>query len=97
VATKNDWVPAVYGETSGYIHFSNRHILAAIALQDKETGLTQIQIGPYDADKPVAYYGEVVRAFLHITMMIPVAAADWFANLKSAPGKIIGTTPAQKE
>lgn len=97
VATQNDWVTSVYGETSGYIHFSNRHIHAAIAMKTKEIGLTEIQIGPYDVGKPIAYYGELVRAFLHITMMIPVAAADWFSNLKSAPGKIIGLMPGLNE
>ena len=97
VAEQNSWVIEVYKEASGYIHFSNPHMHAAIEMKNEKTGLMEIQIGPYDFDKPIAYYAELVRPFLHITMMIPVAAADWSSNLKSKPGKIIGLTPAPNE
>jgi hypothetical protein len=93
----NAWVNDVYKETSGYIHFSNRHIQAALELKDKATGHVEVQIGPYDLNQPLAYYGEVVRAFRHITMMIPVAAEDWLSQLKINPGKIIGALPKLSE
>jgi hypothetical protein len=84
VAAKNDWIPAVYGETSGYIHFSHRHIKAALHMKDPATGQAQVQIGPYDAGKSISYYGELLRAFLHLNMMIPVAAEDWFSRIKES-------------
>jgi len=82
VAAKNDWIPPVYAETSGYIHFSHRHIKAALHMKDSAIGQAQVQIGPYDAGKSVSYYGELLRAFLHLNMMIPVAAEDWFSRIK---------------
>lgn len=85
VAEKNDWVPPVYAETSGYIHFSHRHIKAALQMKDSATGQAQVMIGPHDVGKSVSYYGELLRAFLHLNMMIPVAAGDWFSRLQEKP------------
>jgi hypothetical protein len=58
IASKNDWVPAVYAESSGYIHFSHRHIKAALPMEDSTTGQAQVHIGHYDVDMSVGYYGE---------------------------------------
>jgi hypothetical protein len=80
VAKTNDWIPDVYRETSGYIHFSNRHMKAALLSTDE--GL-QLVIGPQDVGKPLSYYGEMLRAFCHLTMMIPVAAEDWLSRLQN--------------
>lgn len=83
VAVKNEWIPAVYAETSGYIHFSHRHIKAALRMENAMTGSATIQIGSYDPDKSIGYYGELLRAFLHLNMMIPVASEDWFRRIKA--------------
>lgn len=80
LAARNPWVPDVYKETSGFIHFSKRHIMAAF--NGIENNIARIAIGPKDADKTLSYYDEPLRAFLHINMMIPVAAEDWFQRLK---------------
>ena len=82
LAERNEWIPSVYKETSGYIHFSNRHMQAALKLIDRESGHVQLQIGPYDVGKSTTYYGELLRAFRHLNMMIPVAAADWFSRIE---------------
>ena len=82
VAERNEWISPVYASASGYIHFSQCHIKAALHMKDSSTGQAQVQIGPYDAGKSVSYYGELLRAFLHLNMMIPVAAEDWFSRIK---------------
>jgi hypothetical protein len=82
VAKQNDWVRTVYAETSGYIHFSHRHIMAAVEILDSQSGDAELRIEPHDFDKPISYYGELLRAFLHLNLMIPVAAEDWFSRLK---------------
>ena len=85
------WVSDVYKETSGYIHFSNRHMQAALRGIDGQDHHVQLQIGPHDGDRPMSYYGELLRAFRHLTMIIPVAAADIFAHLKeNAPFSSVG-------
>jgi hypothetical protein len=90
VTERNTWIPSVYQESSGYIHFSHRHIKAALDLADPESGHAQLQIGARDMDKPIRYYGELLRAFRHLNMMIPVAAEDWFSRLKKNPAPGIG-------
>ncbi|QOZ44771.1 hypothetical protein XH89_15775 [Bradyrhizobium sp. CCBAU 53340] len=85
LGAKNDWIRPVYSETSGYIHFSNRHIKAAFKPSEAETARSvDLVIGPEDMGRPLAYYGEMLRAFRHLTMMIPVAAEDWFERLKGS-------------
>jgi hypothetical protein len=86
------WISDVYEETSGYIHFSNRHMKAALRGIDGDGRRVQLQIGPHDGDRPISYYGELLRAFRHLTIIIPVAAADIFAGLKkTAPSSSVGT------
>jgi hypothetical protein len=91
VSKTNEWIPSVYKETSGYIHFSHRHIQAALEVIDRETGHVQIQIGAQDVGKSIGYYGETLRAFRHLNLIIPVAAGDWFSRLQqNSPSPGIG-------
>ena len=70
----------------GYVHFSRRHILSAITPKEGAgEGEYGLCIGPDDTDKPLAYYREPVAAFLHIMLMIPVAAEDGLARLTKPP------------
>ncbi len=32
--------------------------------------------------KSISYYGQALRAFRHLNLIIPVAAEDWFSRLK---------------
>ena len=80
LAPRNPWGPDVYKETSGYIHFSKRHIDSSF--NSRVDNLGQICIGPSDPDRSIGYYENPLQAFLHVNMMIPVAAQDWFERLK---------------
>jgi hypothetical protein len=82
VTKTNEWVPSVYKETSGYIHFSHRHIKAALEVIDRDTGHVELRIGAKDVGKSISYYGQALRAFRHLNLIIPVAAEDWFSRLK---------------
>jgi hypothetical protein len=93
IAVKNEWIPSVYAETSGYIHFSDRHIKAALHMKNSATGQAQVHIGPHDTGKSVSYYGELLRAFLHLNMMIPVAAEDWFSRIKNGTSSDVAEFP----
>jgi hypothetical protein len=84
VAERFDWMPSVYRETSGYIHFSNRHMKAAVRMVDQAAGRAELLIGARDVGRSISYYGEMLRAFRHLTMIIPVAAGDWFSRLQDA-------------
>lgn len=72
------WVETVYKQTSGAIHFSNRHIFSALDIKNAETGEAQFKIGPNVPDQPLDDYADCVAAFLHINMIIVAATRDWF-------------------
>lgn len=95
LAQQNPWVHSVYGETSGYIHFSNRHIHAALEPDiDGEPGRLSFAIGPHDRDKPDSYYCEIMAAFLHINSMICIAAEDRLDILVAAAASGTGRAPS---
>lgn len=76
---RNPWIEAVYKNTSGLIHFSDRHIHAAIRLEGDD-GAAQFFLGPTNPEHTFADFQELLEAFFHCTGMIVVAAGDWFAN-----------------
>lgn len=80
LAARNAWVPSVYRETSGFIYFSHRHIEAAVEVVDDATCRAEVRIGLCDVDKPDGYCREMLDAFLHLNMMIPIAAENWFSR-----------------
>lgn len=91
--SKNPWISSVYSETSGFIHFSARHMKSTITMADGKAGdrnmISTLMIGPNDADTSISYYGEILRAFRHLNMMIPVACKDWLHRI-SINGTSIG-------
>lgn len=84
------WIDDVYQNTSGAIHFSNRHILAAIRTKEGgERGEFEMLIGPNDRDHELEDYHELLAAFRHINMIINVAVEDAFDRLQRV-GTIAG-------
>lgn len=75
----NPWVEAVYKNTSGLIHFSDRHIHSAIQLEGDD-GAAQFFLGPTNPQHTFAEFQELLEAFFHCTSMVVTAAGDWFAN-----------------
>lgn len=98
IKDRNPWVEPVYKNTSGLIHFSDRHIHSAIRL-DGDDGAAQFLLGPTNPDHEFAEFQELLEAFFHCTGMIVVAAGDWFANFdtihrrQAPPGKELRPTP----
>jgi hypothetical protein len=78
IKDRNPWVEAVYKNTSGLIHFSDRHIHAAIRIKNDDTRDVEFFLGPNNPWHTLADFQELLEAFLHCTEMIGVAAGDWF-------------------
>lgn len=98
IKDRNPWVEAVYKNTSGLIHFSERHIHAAIRLEGND-GAARFFLAPTNPEHTLADYQELLDAFFHCTAMVCVAAEDWFANFNTIyrrqppPDKVPGLTP----
>ena len=77
LAPRNPWINEVYKQSSGFIHFSKHHMISALSAKtDGGPGEVQMDIGPTDFDATVGYYGELLKAFLHMNDMIVVAMED---------------------
>ncbi|MBX3492143.1 MAG: hypothetical protein KF899_04230 [Parvibaculum sp.] len=74
---KNPWIEDVYKNTSGLIHFSERHMHAAIRLPDDASGEMEFFLGATDPRYKLADYKEVIGAFFHCTSMIFHVADEW--------------------
>lgn len=72
IMSHNPWVDEVYKNTSGLIHFSGRHMHAALRLKDAETGAAEIFIGPTNPSHEMKEFQEMLEAFFHVTAMIVV-------------------------
>lgn len=87
VSKRNPWMIDVYQCTSGYIHFSNRHILAAL---QKDDGMNvKMTIGPADLDREPKHFLEPMRCVHHLNLIIEFALKDWFSRMCSADGTVI--------
>ncbi|MDO7836084.1 hypothetical protein Q4610_13610 [Sphingobium sp. HBC34] len=80
IKDRNPWVEAVYKNTSGLIHFSDRHMHAAIRLKDEKSDSAEFFLGPNNPSHTLADFQELLEAFFHCTAMIVVAAGDWFSR-----------------
>lgn len=79
IKERNPWAEAVYKNTSGLIHFSDRHIHSAIQLEG-DSGAAQFLLGPTNPAHTLADFQELLEAFFHCTGMVVVAAGDWFSR-----------------
>ena len=80
---QHPWLPRVYKETSGYIHLSEKHMLAAL-LKDPRGGGLLIKISSFDEHTPDELYLEVLEGFYAITDILAQHITDW-TNFKSRP------------
>jgi len=83
VAKRNPWMTDVYKLTSGYIHFSDRHIREAIR---GEGANAQMIIGPADVDREPKHFLEPMRCMHHLNLIIGFALKDWFLRMCDPKG-----------
>lgn len=86
LAPKNPWILDVYRNTSGLIHFSDRHIRASIRAKHDTGHNYEIFIGPTNPLHEYKDFDELIAAFFHATAMIQVAIEYWFENIERRNG-----------
>lgn len=80
VSSRNPWMKDVYKLTSGYIHFSDRHIKEVFRDGDREN-VVDLVIGPNDHGREEKHFHEPSRCMHHLHLIIQVALQDWFARM----------------
>jgi hypothetical protein len=79
LARRNPWMMDVYKASSGYIHFSHRHIQEAVRSGDGAN--VQMVIGPTDFDRGPEHFREPMRCMHHLNLIIEFALQDWFKRM----------------
>lgn len=77
LSSEYPWIKEVYKQTSGYIHFSNKHIFSALHGLNEEDRSFQIQLSSDDIERAEEWYGEAIDAFYHITDIFLLYLEGW--------------------
>lgn len=85
VAIRNPWIKAVYDYTSGYVHFSSKHIFEA--LKSDGSGGFKMVIGPDDYDREPIDFKEPMRCMHHLNLIIECALVDWLERMCPPPAR----------
>lgn len=64
------WLPDVYANLSGYVHFSGSHVFDSIASMNSETRTFSFEITDTDMNFPEASWIEVLECFRHATEIL---------------------------
>jgi hypothetical protein len=71
------WIPNVYRETSGLVHFTSRHIFAGVAKLDEESRTVHFLIGGEDPPRPDEEYFEMVDCFFEAMRITGLLTLNW--------------------
>jgi hypothetical protein len=78
------WIGKVYQETSGYVHFSHKHIMHAMDGYDSTSRSARIRISGRDKELPEHIYLDAVEAFIAATDIFLRYLNGWIVT-KASP------------
>lgn len=76
VAKFEPWIPKLYADTSGYIHFSSKHIFNSIKSVKGDYKL-HAKVGKEDSIIPLRLKLEAVDAMIELTKLVLTSLRDW--------------------
>ena len=78
VASKEyPWIYNVYKETSGFVHFSKKHVFTSTVLKNKEERTVEFRIGKEDKYVPEESKLEAIECMIEITNCIIKLLEGW--------------------
>lgn len=77
VTVKVPWIPKLYQETSGYIHFSSKHIYNSAHSDKKDSMIIKMKVGKEDSIIPLELKIEAVDAMIEITKLLLDSLGRW--------------------
>ena len=77
LSIQHPWLKEVYKQTSGYVHFSAKHIFASMHSLDEENRMIYFQIGSDDVPRAEEFYQEAIDAFHRITVIFLDHIEGW--------------------
>jgi hypothetical protein len=76
-AEEHPWIENVYNESSGFIHFSNKHMFMTTSLLNKEERILSTYIGEYDNKVPNAIRLESIICMIEICNCLTDLVFGW--------------------
>lgn len=70
------WVKKVYQETSGYVHFSHKHIFSAVESIDGKRNIS-FKVSCEDSEEVHRVYREAIDCYIHITEIFLLYIRGW--------------------
>ncbi len=79
------WIETVYQESSGFVHFSHRHMLATMDVRDDHSGSFELSVEALDTNRESTYYRQLASSFTDITMRVSHAISERLNLLETMP------------
>jgi hypothetical protein len=77
LAKDHPWIRDVYKETSGFIHFSEKHIFNALTIGSQEDRIVFLKISDHDEFVPDSAYEEAIKIFGDLTTFLLEFVLAW--------------------
>ncbi|MCB2300122.1 hypothetical protein [Clostridium tagluense] len=81
------WIKKVYNNTSGYVHFSEKHIYSTFQLNKNKNGEFNVFIGPIGKNTKDPLLLEAIECFIECTKMLMTYIEGWIFT-KDNPEKV---------
>lgn len=88
-ASEHPWLPAVYANLSGYVHFSSSHIIDSISTLE-DHGRIQFAVTTEDLNFPEASWMEVLECFREATAIFAKYLHGYRVTKNMSPEKLEG-------
>jgi hypothetical protein len=87
LATAYPWIPNVYRQTSGYIHLSEKHILATFGSEKPANADLEVQLGPTTGDALAPeLFAEAAEAYAATLDVLICYVAGWTSTKNNPRG-----------
>lgn len=82
------WLPAVYKNLSGYVHFSGEHIYTSVESVQAETNSIAFAVTDVDLKFPESSWVEILECFREATAMLGKYLHGYIATKNLSPGQV---------
>lgn len=79
----HEWMSSVYETSSGFIHFSSKHILTSLRVLNAKDGTIAGKVGKYDLFVPNESKVEAAKCMLEITNSLFGLMTEWYEARKN--------------
>jgi len=87
MAASHPWLPEVYKQLSGFVHFSESHVFASVASLD-DGGHVSFYLSEFDLDYSVESWIELIDCFREATEMLAHYLYGYTLTKRTSPEEL---------